>query len=397
MWSVRRLMLFAVVLGVMVVSINGQIQATQPLLGEHLAALFAVTLDMASLIALNEVLSADRGPVRRWGWLALALAAGLSVGLNVWHAVNSGTLPLPAAIAVGAGPVALTGVLSHLLALSLAAEKAEAVPTEPARGTDGGTGSGWHQTPPVPGTAGTGPTRPVPPAGTSPTGTNIGTSPSGTGVAAARDVPPPVPVVRAVTTGGARPVSGTRRPVARKELASRTSTAAGPARKTGTPTPVEGLPPAAAALWDKARDLDIRHRAAHGEAAPRRLLMETFRIGTSTAAPLHRALAVAAETTRTTTGEAPVPATSTTVVGNATGTDTRPEDTGTTTGTSATGTAAGAGTDMNHENTGTSRTRLELVTGTETDATSKDEPAGTTTGTNTADVAEATEAAGGLR
>lgn len=119
---VRRVLLFAVVLGVMSVSIHGQVTVTESLLGTGFAITLAVVLDVGALLALNEVLTTRAAEVRRWGWTALLLAAGLSVGLNVWHAVHSGQLPLVAAVAVGAIPVVLAGVLSHLLAVALAAE-----------------------------------------------------------------------------------------------------------------------------------------------------------------------------------------------------------------------------------------------------------------------------------
>lgn len=331
---VRRLLLFAVVLGVMSVSIHGQVSVTEPLLGFRFAVTLAVVLDVGALLALNEVLTTRRADVRRWGWTALLLAAGLSVGLNVWHAVDSGTLPLVAAVAVGAIPVVLAGVLSHLLALSLAAET-EAVPTPPVVGASRVGTDTWHAMP-----------RPVPTA----TGTenvarvasnSAGTSPAGTSKRAdavvPRDVRQPASV-RAGSPGGTR--SGGQRS-ARQESTARSS---GPRpTRQGTGASADGLPPAAAALWEQARELDIRYRREHGgEGVSRRRLMAEYGIGTSTAAPLLRALVAAAEAAESERGGIGGTESATvTGTGAASATGTGARGTGTDVSTGAVGTTPG--------------------------------------------------------
>lgn len=119
----RRVGLFVVMIGALALSFSGQVAAVAPLLGTHLAVVFALTNDIASLLALHEVMSAANASVRRWSWAVLFLAGGTALGLNTWHAIQSAVLPLAASVAVGAGPVILAWVLSHVVALAMAADR----------------------------------------------------------------------------------------------------------------------------------------------------------------------------------------------------------------------------------------------------------------------------------
>lgn len=113
----RKAALYAVVFGALALSFAGQSAVTRPLLGDRLAATYAVTLDVATLLALHEAVSHPRRAVRRWAWAVLLIAGGIALGLNLSHAITSDLLPVPVAIAVGAGPVVLAGLLSHLVAI----------------------------------------------------------------------------------------------------------------------------------------------------------------------------------------------------------------------------------------------------------------------------------------
>jgi len=122
----RRFLLFAVMLGALSLSFNGQVSSVTVLLGSAFAVVFALTFDVATLLALHEVTNGEAsGRVRRWAWLVLLQAGGTALGLNTWHALASHKLPDLAAVAVGAGPVVLAWSLSHLIALVLA-DKARA-------------------------------------------------------------------------------------------------------------------------------------------------------------------------------------------------------------------------------------------------------------------------------
>ncbi|WP_433868457.1 hypothetical protein [Saccharopolyspora sp. CA-218241] len=126
---IRKGLLFAVMLGALALSFAGQKHAVTPHLGAELAVVFALTNDLATLLALHEVTSATQTKTRRWAWAVLLLAGGTGLGLNTWDALRAGTLPAPAAVVVGAGPVVLAWVLSHLVALVLA-ERRGAATTE---------------------------------------------------------------------------------------------------------------------------------------------------------------------------------------------------------------------------------------------------------------------------
>ncbi|RCW38471.1 hypothetical protein DFQ14_12214 [Halopolyspora algeriensis] len=136
---IRRIGLFAVTIGALALSFNGQVAAVAPLLGDGFAVVFALTFDLGTLLALHEVTSAAVAATRRWSWVALFLAGGTALGLNTWHALESGLLPAPAAVAVGAGPVVLAWVLSHMVALTLAEQPASVSTesTEPGPETSG--------------------------------------------------------------------------------------------------------------------------------------------------------------------------------------------------------------------------------------------------------------------
>lgn len=125
----RKVGLLAVVLGALALSFAGQVSVVAPLLGTPLAVVFALTHDIATLLALSEVMSTVNTSVRRWAWTVLVLAGGTSLGLNTFHTIHSAVLPLAASIVVGAGPVVLAGVLSHLAALAMTTERQEAKAT----------------------------------------------------------------------------------------------------------------------------------------------------------------------------------------------------------------------------------------------------------------------------
>ena len=137
---VRTVGLALVMLGALSVSVRGQVEAVWPLLGWG-SIVLALTNDVAALLALNEVVSTSRADVRRWAWAVLLLAGGTAAGLNTWHALTARVdpatlvpsmspqelaaaggpplaLPPVWAVVVGAGPVLLAMVLSHLMALA---------------------------------------------------------------------------------------------------------------------------------------------------------------------------------------------------------------------------------------------------------------------------------------
>jgi hypothetical protein len=125
--------------GAMSVSIRGQVLAVEPMLGVGMGAVLAVTNDLAALLALNEIVSSTGRHVRGWAWAVLLLAGGTGASLNTWHAITAGALPVGWAALVGAGPVVLAALLSHLVALALTPVQpaevtgpAAPVPTRPA-------------------------------------------------------------------------------------------------------------------------------------------------------------------------------------------------------------------------------------------------------------------------
>ncbi|MBW4717420.1 hypothetical protein [Saccharothrix obliqua] len=133
----RKAALFAVMTGALALTVNGEVRAVAPMLGVGFGVVLALVFAVSTLLALNYVIDGS-GPVRRWAWAVLLFAGGMELGLNTWHAVTSvalddqgrpllidgGTvpaLPLGAAVAVGAGPVLLAGLLSHLVSLAVSA------------------------------------------------------------------------------------------------------------------------------------------------------------------------------------------------------------------------------------------------------------------------------------
>ena len=138
--------------GALSVSVRGQVQAVQPLLGP-MSVVLALTNDLAALLALNELMATRRREVRRWAWAVLLLAGGTAAGLNTWHAVAAAALPAVWAVVVGIGPVLLAVVLSHLVALVLdqtpdqaPATAATASPIEPTTSVPADAG-GCRQSP----------------------------------------------------------------------------------------------------------------------------------------------------------------------------------------------------------------------------------------------------------
>lgn len=114
----RKAGLFTVMIGALALSFSGQVHAVTPLLGTGMGVVLALTNDLATILALAEATATGASAsVRRWAWSVLLLAGGTALGLNTWHALASHVLPAPAAVAVGAGPVVLAWLLSHLVAL----------------------------------------------------------------------------------------------------------------------------------------------------------------------------------------------------------------------------------------------------------------------------------------
>lgn len=116
---IRKIGLFLVMLGALSLSFHGQVASVAPLLGKPLGVVFALTFDLASLLALHAATSGGSKRVRRWSWVVLLHAGGTALGLNTWYALSTRKLPMLAAVAVGAGPVLLAWALSHLIALVL--------------------------------------------------------------------------------------------------------------------------------------------------------------------------------------------------------------------------------------------------------------------------------------
>lgn len=127
---VRKIGLFAVMSGALGLTVGGEVQAVEPLLGRPMAVVLALVFALSTLLALHEVTVATTTAARLWAWMVLVLAGGMELGLNTWHALLVGNLPTPVAVAVGAGPVVLAGLLSHLLTLS-GAEPPTPVPAVP--------------------------------------------------------------------------------------------------------------------------------------------------------------------------------------------------------------------------------------------------------------------------
>ena len=130
----RRVPLYLVVVGAMVVSIVGQVASIQDTLGRELAVVLALTNDLGAVIALNYALSALGASISRWAWTAILMAAGTGAALNTWHAiaprVETGDgqhvlpeLPWGFGLLIGVEPILLVLVLTHLAALANAARR----------------------------------------------------------------------------------------------------------------------------------------------------------------------------------------------------------------------------------------------------------------------------------
>lgn len=121
MMRVRKALLFVVMLGALSLSFHGQVASVTPQLGLSFAVVFALSYDVATLLALHEAMNPTASRrVKRWAWAVLIQAGGTALGLNTWYGLVTGTLPSPIAVAIGAGPVMLAWTLSHLFALVLA-------------------------------------------------------------------------------------------------------------------------------------------------------------------------------------------------------------------------------------------------------------------------------------
>lgn len=118
MKNLRKVLMFAVMLGALALTVRGEVRAVAPLLGIAFGVVLAAVFALSTLLALNEVIEGKRH-VRLWAWVVLLLAGGMELGLNTWDALAAESLPRLAAIAVGAGPVVLAGLLSHLVALAV--------------------------------------------------------------------------------------------------------------------------------------------------------------------------------------------------------------------------------------------------------------------------------------
>lgn len=144
----RWIALYIVAIGGMSVSISGQVQSIEHQLGGFLAVVFAATNDVGAILALDIALGAAGGAIKKWAWVAILLAAGTGAALNAYHAMAPvaatppGVPPVPApplptwlAILVGAEPVILVLILSHLIGLVVAARRGVAEPgySQPGR------------------------------------------------------------------------------------------------------------------------------------------------------------------------------------------------------------------------------------------------------------------------
>ncbi|GLW95435.1 hypothetical protein [Actinokineospora globicatena] len=135
----RKAALFAVMSGALALTVHGEVAAVSPMLGTGFGAVMAGVFALSTLLALNFVID-GQGSVRVWAWAVLVLAGGMELGLNTWHALTKEivnaegmagpALPVPAAVAVGAGPVVLAGLLSHLVALTMTPSRPEGEHTE---------------------------------------------------------------------------------------------------------------------------------------------------------------------------------------------------------------------------------------------------------------------------
>jgi hypothetical protein len=123
----QRLALYGVVLGALTISWSAQVAVLSALLGPTRATVFALMLDVATVLALHHVVSGAPGPtsrsVRRWAWAILLIAGCVSLAINVLDIIHllrlhPDALPRVLAVVVGAVPVVLAGLVSHLVAIT---------------------------------------------------------------------------------------------------------------------------------------------------------------------------------------------------------------------------------------------------------------------------------------
>lgn len=121
----REAALIAVAVALMVVSISGQVQVLDPLMGTAFALLYAIANDFGAILALDALMTARTGSsVRKWAWVAILLAATPGAMLNAWHVMHrdsAAALPTAMGLIVGVEPILLLLVLSHLIGLAVAA------------------------------------------------------------------------------------------------------------------------------------------------------------------------------------------------------------------------------------------------------------------------------------
>lgn len=124
----RRGALILIALGLMSVSIGGQVLTIQSRLGSFLAVVFAVGHDLAALLALDVAMRADEGTsIRKWAWAVVGLAAFTGGTINAYHILavtdapgNLPPLPIPIGLLIGIEPILLILTLSHLINLAVA-------------------------------------------------------------------------------------------------------------------------------------------------------------------------------------------------------------------------------------------------------------------------------------
>ncbi|MER5322348.1 hypothetical protein [Streptosporangium roseum] len=113
----KRFVSFAVTIGAMTLSVAGVSEAIG---GGNGAILFPLVMDAAALVSLDTALTAPKkSSLRRWSWAIVILSGGISMSLNVWHALVILKLPEGIAYVYGAGPILLSMGTSHVIALGM--------------------------------------------------------------------------------------------------------------------------------------------------------------------------------------------------------------------------------------------------------------------------------------
>lgn len=130
----RRGALYLVAVAMMIVSIKGQVESLESRLGGF-AYVLAIANDVGAIMALDALFSAPRkSSIRKWAWTVIGLAAGTGGALNMWHVsvdvaigpdgkLHLPPLPKELAYVVGAEPIVVLLVLSHLIGLVIAARR----------------------------------------------------------------------------------------------------------------------------------------------------------------------------------------------------------------------------------------------------------------------------------